>query len=299
MATGPTRRRSPRCGPTLSQRALHAFLTFEAPDGKSPTWTYGEFDAVGVMATELVSTVVGQAHRSISPSQTRRRSLPCGSRRCASAVDRCRPIRWAERRVRRPHQAHRPCRVLWRRDRVDAYPQAAATCRFFIDEADAAFDWLPDERSPTGRLPQSRHGRSDVHERNDRAAKGGRDLRRPTTLCRQDHGRSREAHRRPPLVVSADCSTPTPSITRLPPRFGRRVGAPHAHVSRPAGSSAGGSPRATCAQLFARPRMILARGGPVDGFRLEHCWFAQNISERAIRHVSSIGSAAGPVSSTA
>ena len=37
--------------------------------------------------------------------------------------------------------------------------------------------------------------------------------------------------------------------------------------------------RATCASLFAAPiRMILARGGPVDGLSLRHCWYAQNIS---------------------
>ena len=37
--------------------------------------------------------------------------------------------------------------------------------------------------------------------------------------------------------------------------------------------------QATAASLFAAPiRMILARGGPVDGLKLRHCWFAQNIS---------------------
>ena len=36
---------------------------------------------------------------------------------------------------------------------------------------------------------------------------------------------------------------------------------------------------ATCASLFAAPiRMILARGGPVPGVRLRHCWYAQNIA---------------------
>ena len=36
---------------------------------------------------------------------------------------------------------------------------------------------------------------------------------------------------------------------------------------------------ATCASLFAAPiRMILARGGPTDGVRLRHCWYAQNIA---------------------
>ena len=36
---------------------------------------------------------------------------------------------------------------------------------------------------------------------------------------------------------------------------------------------------ATCASLFAAPiRMILARGGPVEGLALRHCWYAQNIS---------------------
>ena len=36
---------------------------------------------------------------------------------------------------------------------------------------------------------------------------------------------------------------------------------------------------ATCASLFAAPiRMILARGGSVEGLALRHCWYAQNIS---------------------
>ncbi|MGH1489563.1 MAG: class I adenylate-forming enzyme family protein [Acidimicrobiales bacterium] len=37
---------------------------------------------------------------------------------------------------------------------------------------------------------------------------------------------------------------------------------------------------ATCASLFAAPmRMILARGGPVPGAALRHCWFAQNLAD--------------------
>ena len=36
---------------------------------------------------------------------------------------------------------------------------------------------------------------------------------------------------------------------------------------------------ATCASLFAAPiRMVLARGGPIDGAGLRHCWYAQNIA---------------------
>ena len=38
--------------------------------------------------------------------------------------------------------------------------------------------------------------------------------------------------------------------------------------------------QATCASLFAAPmRMILARGAPVDGVALRHCWYAQNIAD--------------------
>ena len=38
--------------------------------------------------------------------------------------------------------------------------------------------------------------------------------------------------------------------------------------------------QATCASLFAAPmRMILARGVPVDGITLRHCWYAQNIAD--------------------
>jgi len=36
----------------------------------------------------------------------------------------------------------------------------------------------------------------------------------------------------------------------------------------------------TAASLFAAPiRMILTRGGPVEGLKLRHCWFAQNITQ--------------------
>ena len=44
---------------------------------------------------------------------------------------------------------------------------------------------------------------------------------------------------------------------------------------------------ATCASLFAAPiRMILARGGPVEGLALRHCWYAQNISADQYETVS-------------
>ncbi len=44
---------------------------------------------------------------------------------------------------------------------------------------------------------------------------------------------------------------------------------------------------ATCASLFAAPiRMILARGGPVEGLGLRHCWYAQNISADQYETVS-------------
>ncbi len=44
---------------------------------------------------------------------------------------------------------------------------------------------------------------------------------------------------------------------------------------------------ATCASLFAAPmRMILARGAPVDGLRLRHCWFAQNLADDQYETIS-------------
>ncbi len=44
---------------------------------------------------------------------------------------------------------------------------------------------------------------------------------------------------------------------------------------------------ATCASLFAAPmRMILARGGPVNGLRLRHCWFAQNLADDQYETIS-------------
>jgi crotonobetaine/carnitine-CoA ligase len=44
---------------------------------------------------------------------------------------------------------------------------------------------------------------------------------------------------------------------------------------------------ATCASLFAAPlRMILARGGPVDGLALRHCWFAQNLADDQYETIS-------------
>ena len=44
---------------------------------------------------------------------------------------------------------------------------------------------------------------------------------------------------------------------------------------------------ATCASLFAAPmRMILARGGPADGAKLRHCWFAQNLADDQYETIS-------------
>ena len=44
---------------------------------------------------------------------------------------------------------------------------------------------------------------------------------------------------------------------------------------------------ATAASLFAAPlRMILARGRPVEGLRLRHCWYAQNITADQYETVS-------------
>lgn len=44
---------------------------------------------------------------------------------------------------------------------------------------------------------------------------------------------------------------------------------------------------ATCASLFAAPmRMILARGGPADGVKLRHCWFAQNLADDQYETIS-------------
>lgn len=44
---------------------------------------------------------------------------------------------------------------------------------------------------------------------------------------------------------------------------------------------------ATCASLFAAPmRMILARGGPADGLKLRHCWFAQNLADDQYETIS-------------
>lgn len=45
--------------------------------------------------------------------------------------------------------------------------------------------------------------------------------------------------------------------------------------------------QASCASLFAAPiRMILARGAPVEGLRLRHCWFAQNLADDQYETIS-------------
>ncbi|MYH72150.1 MAG: ATP-dependent acyl-CoA ligase [Acidimicrobiia bacterium] len=46
--------------------------------------------------------------------------------------------------------------------------------------------------------------------------------------------------------------------------------------------------QATCASLFAAPlRMILARGAPVHGVGLRHCWYAQNIADEQYETLAS------------
>lgn len=269
---------------TVAARTTEPFLIFEAPDATVTEWTYGEFDGiVARMATELASHDVGpgaSVHLALTNCPTFVAVWIAANRLGAWIVP-------SDPMGRTPELADhirrtRPSVGFCARDRIDEYRSAADGIALFpIDEGDALLDWLPSESFDDWPRPgltdraavmftSGTTGRpKGVEVTQANYAFAGKTMAEAAALTPDD----RQLVVLPLFHANAQYYSFASAIWA-----GASVALIHSF------SASGFLPqaarhRATCASLFAAPlRMILARGGPVDGVNLRHCWFAQNIT---------------------
>lgn len=262
------------------------FLVFEGPDGAAREWTYREFDAVVARAASFLRghgvDRADSVHLALTNSPVFVAiwlatvslgawvvpSDPMGTAaELAGHVERTRPIVG-----------------FCARDRADTYRAAAgSTVVVAVDEADTELAFLGDHALTA--LP-------DVDVR-DRAAvmftSGTTGRPKGVEITQANYAFAGWA-----MANSAGLESHHRQLVVLPMfhanaqyySFASAIWA-GASVALMHTFSAGGflaqaaRHRATHASLFAAPiRMILSRGGtPVEGCRLQHCWYAMNISD--------------------
>ncbi len=270
---------------TVATHADAPFLIFEAPGGEVTSWTYADFDeVVGRMVSLLVAEGVGAGdavHLALTNSPTFVAAWLAAVRLGAWIVPSDPMGRTPELagHIQRTSPLFGFCSV----EREAVYATAAGTTKYLaVDEADAVLDFLPSDRSsPPSASPEpgdraavmftsGTTGRpKGVEITQANYAFAGEVMAHEAGLTADD----RQLVVLPLFHANAQYYSFASAIT-----VGASVALMHTF------SASGFLPQAarheaTCASLFAAPlRMILARGGPVDGLKLRHCWFAQNIS---------------------
>ena len=275
----------------VSSRADETFLIFETPSGDVSRWSYGDFDeAVDRVAGTLAALGVepgAAVHLALTNSPTFVAVWLAASRLGAWIVP-------SDPMGRTPELAGhiertRPSVGLCAGARAGPYRAAAADAGrndlsvIEIDEADTAlapFDAAPlaaSERPETGlrdraavMFTSGTTGRpKGVEVTQANYAFAGKVMAEAAGLAPDDRQ----------LVV-----LPLFHANAQYYSFASAIWTGASVALMPAFSASGFLPAAarhsaTCASLFAAPiRMILARGGPVDGAGLRHCWYAQNIA---------------------
>lgn len=274
---------------TVLTRPDAPFLIFEAPGGEVASWTYGDFDAVvDHVAAHLVVHGAGAGravHLALTNSPTFVATWLAVARLGAWMVP-SDPMGTAAELADHLERTD-PSVGLCSIDRVGVYREAVAASDrpmsvVEVDEADATFEGFgaaridrPPHADPTDRLAvmftSGTTGRpKGVEITQANYAFAGRIMVEAADLTAAD----RQLVVLPLFHANAQYYSFASAI-----HVGASVALMHSF------SASGFLPQAarhgaTCASLFAAPiRMILARGGPVDGLRLRHCWFAQNLAD--------------------
>jgi carnitine-CoA ligase len=272
----------------VARRPEAPFLTFEAPDGRVTSWTYGEFDEITArLATALSSNGVGPGaavHLALANSPTFVAVWIAATRLGGWIVP-------SDPMSRTPELAEHIARTtpsvgFAATARAGEYePAIGDRPVFWIDEADAAFASLPAEgctewpdiapldraavmftSGTTGRpkgveITQANYAFAGTTMA---AAAGLRADDRQIVVLPLFHANAQYYSFASAIACGASVALmSTFSASRFIEQAARH--------------------QATHASLFAGPiRMILARGGPrspdADALRLRHCWFAQNLA---------------------
>ncbi len=270
------------------------FLIFEGPDEAVARWSYGEFDLhVHQVANLLASwgVVAGSAvHLALTNSPTFV-AVWLATNRLGGWIVSSDPM------SRTPElQDHiertNPTVGFCSRDRSEAYRQAAPEGQLVleIDEADTSFEAFPQSNQAWWAQPRP----TDLAAVNFTSGTTGRPKGVEIT-------QANFAFAGMTMANAAQLSPDDRNLVVLP-----LFHANAQHYSFASAIWAGASValmhtfsasgfleqvkrhEATCASLFAAPmRMILARGGPVDGASLRHCWFAQNLAAEQYETLSS------------
>jgi crotonobetaine/carnitine-CoA ligase len=276
----------------VAARPQAPFLIFERPDGGVREWSYGSFDVeVGKVAALLAANGVesgSSVHLALqnSPSFV---ALWLAAIRLGAWIVPSDPF------GRTPELADHISRTaptvgFCARDRADVYVPAAGNMPVFqVDEADTELSAFPPDRFTDWPEPfllqraavpftSGTTGRpKGVEITQANYAFAGEVMGRAAGLVPED----RQLVVLPLFHVNAQYYSFASAIwagasVALMPSFS---------ASRFLHQAA--RHRATCASLFAAPiRMILARGEPVAGLALRHCWYAQNISDGQYQKVA-------------
>lgn len=276
----------------VTARGHQAFLTFEAPDGSVTAWTYDEFDSVvGRMAAELATHGVvpgASVHLALTNCPTFVAVWLAAARMGAWIVP-------SDPMGRTPELADHIVRTtpvvgLCSIDRAGEYgPAVGDVTALRIDETDATFAWLPTDEFTAWPDPaltdraavmftSGTTGRpKGVEITQANYAFAGKTMAEAAALTADD----RQLVVLPLFHANAQYYSFASVIWA-----GASVALMHT-FSASGFLDQAARHDATCASLFAAPlRMILARGGPVDGVVLRHCWFAQNLTSDQYATVS-------------
>ena len=275
----------------VAGRPDDTFLVFETPVGETARWSYGDFD-------EAVDRVAGTlAAAGAAPGAAVHLALTNSPTFVAVWLAVCRLGAWivpSDPMGRTPELAGhiertRPAVGLCAGARAETYRAAVADAGrhdlavIEIDEADTAL--APFDASPLGLAERPE---PNLHDRAAVMFTSGTTGRPKGVEVTQ----ANYAFAGKVMAEAARLAPDDRQLVVLPLfhanaqyySFASSIWTGASVALMPAFSASGFLPAAarhaaTCASLFAAPiRMILARGGPVDGVRLRHCWYAQNIS---------------------